>query len=339
MNDCLHEVQDVPITDLILDEALQPRCETDLSLIEDYAMLLMEGTDLPPLTVFRDGAKRLWLADGYHRLRAHRALDRTEVPCDVQAGERIDAIQYSVVANAKHGKPRSRGDLARSYEILKREGLVVPGDAVRVQALLQCSGAWAFKLTQADRDRAKRERDRAILDKREEGKSEREIARETGLLPQTVHNVLNRPPKNSTVENFGASLEGGPFTHCPEMAPDGEAIAAPSPGERQSLPAAALGEVAQQDQAAQPLPVPNGPSTAPEVPRFEDYVDPVALEAWYRVIKALQAVAALQPVPALIQSPCPQVFHAVEAALPAAAAWLQRFEQEFSHVKQLPEIA
>jgi len=339
MNDCLHEFQHVPITDLILDDALQPRCEIDLSLIEDYAMLLMEGTDLPPLTVFRDRAERLWLADGYHRLRAHRALDRTEVPCDVQAGERIDAIQYSVVANAKHGKPRSRGDLARSYEILKREGLVVPGDAARVRELLQCSGERAFTLSRADRDRAKRDRDRTILEKREAGKSEGEIARETGVPRPTVYRVLDQAVQNSETESWTTPADCGRAVHLPVTAVDGEAIAETRSGLRQASPDLTAGEDAQQDQAAQPLPVPNGPPVAPDSLRFEDYVDPVALEAWYRVIKALQAIAALEPVPALIQSPCPQVFHAVEAALPAAAAWLQRFEQEFPHVKQLPEIA
>lgn len=337
MNDCLHAVQDVPITDLILDDALQPRCEIDLSLIEDYAMLLMEGTELPPLTVFRDGAQRLWLADGYHRLRAHRALDRTEVPCDVQSGERIDAIQYSVVANAQHGKPRSRGDLARSYDILKREGLVVPGDAVRVQTLLQCSGRWAFKLTQADRDRAKRERDRAILEKHREGIGQRGIARETGIPVQTINSVLNRVSEKCAVQSSDTSPPG--TANDPSLPVS--IVAHPAPCEvfaPQVDPASteALPDV----QNSASAPVPADPATAADsLPRFEDYVDPVALEAWYRVIKALQAVAALQPVPALIQSPCPQVFHAVEAALPAAAAWLQRFEQEFPHVKQLPEIA
>jgi DNA-binding NarL/FixJ family response regulator len=339
MSDSLLEVQYIPVADLTLDDALQPRCEIDVSLIEDYAALLMEGTELPPLAVFRDAANRLWLADGFHRLRAHQTLDRTEVPCLVHSGERAEAIRHSVIANAAHGKPRSRGDLARSYDILKREGLVEPGDADRVQALLQCSGGWAYKLTQADRDRAKRERDRAILEKHGEGKSEREIARETGVLPQTVHNVLNRVPKKSSVEIFGTPLPGGLEAPVPEIAMDRAMHVEPSSEQGQALPDPALREDGHRNLAAPLPPATDCPKAAPTPPRYEDYVDPVALEAWYRVIKALQAFTALQPVPDLIQSPCPQVFYAVDAALPAARAWLHRFEQEFDHVKQLSEIA
>lgn len=337
MSDSIHEVQRLPVADLTLDDALQPRCEIDLSLIEDYAALLMEGTELPPLAVFRDAENRLWLADGFHRLRAHQTLDRTEVPCIVHSGERAEAIRHSVIANAAHGKPRSRGDLARSYDILKREGLVEPGDADRVQALLQCSGGWAYKLTQADRDRAKRERDRTIIEKHQQGMGQREISRATGVPVQTVNDVVNRVSGNSTVEFPDSPTRGT----ADELSPSVSATVHAAPGPA-SLPHTEMlgAQALPDDHHAVCAPAPTAPAPAADpLPRYEDYVDPVALEAWYRVIKALQAFTALQPVPDLIQSPCPQVFYAVDAALPAARAWLHRFEQEFDHVKQLSEIA
>jgi hypothetical protein len=329
MNDRPHEVQCIPVTDLTLDAALQPRCEIDLSLIEDYAMLLMEGNTLPPLSVFQDAENRLWLADGFHRLRAHQALDRTEVPCHVEIGERIDAIRYSVVANAKHGKPRSRGDLARSYEILKHEGLVEPGDAVRVQELLQCSSASAFRLTETDRQHARRVRERIIAEKRESGQTLREISQDTGVSLPTVSRVIARDSQNSHCEKWNKTTtpEGLQTTLGHDVAevlspvPVAPIDGTQTPGDRSRL------------QPDKPT------STVDSLPRFEDYVDPVALDAWYRVIKALQAFTDLQPVPDLIQTPCPQVFYAVDAALPAAWGWLQRFHQEFDHVKQLSETA
>ena len=199
MSVTLERPQTIPLTALTIEDDLQSRCEIDLGLIEHYAALLMEGVILPAVVVFQQGEQRL-LADGFHRLRAHQVLERATIACLVHPGTRLDAVRYSLAANATHGKPRSRGDMVRAYETAKRLGLIAPGDATRLRALLQCSSAWAFKLTEVDREIGRRERHRAILQKRAEGKGQRQIARETGIAVQTVNAVIHRLSENSTVE-------------------------------------------------------------------------------------------------------------------------------------------
>ncbi len=60
-----------------LDPDLQPREQIDLLTVEEYAQVIKTGDVLPPVVVFFDGATH-WLADGYHRWHAHKALDLTD---------------------------------------------------------------------------------------------------------------------------------------------------------------------------------------------------------------------------------------------------------------------
>ena len=141
MTDSTPTVQNIPIADITIEYELLTRCEFDLGLIQRYASQLLEGAQLPPVTVFVD-RDRTYLADGFHRLRAYHVLDRTHIPCRVYAGSRRDALCYAASANAAHGKPRSRADLAYNYDRAKRFGLVEPGDVVGVCKVLRCTIDW-----------------------------------------------------------------------------------------------------------------------------------------------------------------------------------------------------
>ena len=59
--------------------------EYDAMLIDVYKEALNEGVTLPPIAVFQVGDKR-FLADGQHRLRAHKELGRTEINADLFHG-------------------------------------------------------------------------------------------------------------------------------------------------------------------------------------------------------------------------------------------------------------
>lgn len=67
----------------------------------------------PPVTVFCDGSE-FWLADGFHRVEAVKALAWSEIAADVKQGTRRDAVLYSVGANATHGVPRTNADKRRA---------------------------------------------------------------------------------------------------------------------------------------------------------------------------------------------------------------------------------
>lgn len=93
------------------DPALQPRETMSSTVIKDYATLYAEGQTLAPIVVFQDGID-YWLADGFHRLEAARKAGLTELPAEVHAGTKRDALFYSCGAN-KHGKIRTNDDKRR----------------------------------------------------------------------------------------------------------------------------------------------------------------------------------------------------------------------------------
>ena len=58
-------------------------------------------------------------------------------------------------------------------------------------ALLQCSGRWAEKLTEAARSSARAQRDAEIIRLKDAGLSNREVGRETGYSKDTVRRVVD----------------------------------------------------------------------------------------------------------------------------------------------------
>ncbi len=161
---------------------------------------------LPPIVVFFDGTTH-WLADGYHRWHAHNAIDLTEIEADVRQGDKIAALRYSLAANAQHGKRREPGDLRKAYRIAVRNGLCEADDAEAVRGLLGCTERWARTLTQVAREEAKATRDEEIARLAAAGRSERQIAAETGVPNITVHDVIARKRKCSVSEQDGRTTE------------------------------------------------------------------------------------------------------------------------------------
>jgi hypothetical protein len=139
----------------------------------------------------------LWLADGFHRWHAHKALRVGDIEANIYDGSRRDALLYSLSANASHGLQRKQGDYKRAYEIACRNKLVDPADAEAVATLLRCTGRWGEILTHDTRNAAKAARDATIVAGKEAGKTVRQIAKETGASIGTVYGVQ----KANTSEN------------------------------------------------------------------------------------------------------------------------------------------
>ena len=187
---------------LTLDEDLQPREEIDTRVLEEYAHLLGDGVSFPPVVVFFDGATR-WLADGYHRWHAHKALGLAEIAMDMRLGSKKDALLHSLSANAEHGKQRGYGDFRKAYEIITRNELCEPWNADKVRELLKCSMSRAYELTEDARKKREHEKKRedqaAVKDGLSAGKTQRQIAEETGISKSTVDRLA---PKFRS-ENLG----------------------------------------------------------------------------------------------------------------------------------------
>lgn len=101
--------QTLRLDQIRIDGGTQPRVAIDEQAVAEYAELYSEGVDLPPVTVFFDGAT-YWLADGFHRYWANKRINCDYVFAYVHSGTQRDAILYSVGANAQHGLRRTSAD-------------------------------------------------------------------------------------------------------------------------------------------------------------------------------------------------------------------------------------
>lgn len=175
----------LPVLDIALDPDLQPRAQIDETVLTEYTHLLASGHTFPPITVFFDGAS-YWLADGYHRWHAHRALSLAQIEAEVRQGSKREAMLHSLAANAEHGKQRCSSDLRKAYAIAVANQLVRADDAQGLAKLLRCSERWGRELTREAREATQRERDAAIIEARDSGLSTRETGRKLGIDQSTV---------------------------------------------------------------------------------------------------------------------------------------------------------
>jgi hypothetical protein len=108
--------------DLIrIDGGTQPREKMDENWVNEIADSIMDGDAMPPVVVFHDGAD-YWLADGFHRVTAHRKLRRREIDADIRQGTNRDAILFSCGANSgQTALPRTNKDKRHAVLTLLRD--------------------------------------------------------------------------------------------------------------------------------------------------------------------------------------------------------------------------
>lgn len=100
------------------DTNVQSREALDGEVVAEYARLMAEGEQFPPVTVFNDGGKDYWLADGFHRVEAAAINGENGIKADVIMGDKRDAMLYSAGANKAHGLRRSNADKRRAVRML-----------------------------------------------------------------------------------------------------------------------------------------------------------------------------------------------------------------------------
>jgi ParB-like chromosome segregation protein Spo0J len=199
----------------------QIRAATDANLIAEYAAAMLEGVTFPPIVVFEDSNGDRFLADGHHRvdaaaLAALQDKSRSgEVLAEIRRGGIDDAIRYALQANRAHGKRLSSEDWKRSYGILVSRGMIRSARAEdvvdEVRALLGCGRSLAFEFTKELRRTMVAKRNRVVLQRHEEGKTQQQIADELGIGRKTVDDVLSEFGGKSA-RGFSAKRKAPPKT-------------------------------------------------------------------------------------------------------------------------------
>ncbi len=118
----MSKTRDIELSDIRTDGGTQPRCGIDGAYVTQLAERLDAGDTLPAADVFHDG-QSYWLADGFHRLSAHKQAGIMRLNCNVHQGTQQDAQWFSFGANKGHdnaGLRRTNEDKQRAVEAALR---------------------------------------------------------------------------------------------------------------------------------------------------------------------------------------------------------------------------
>lgn len=111
--------EDVLVADLVLDDRYQMRAE--LPAVDEFAEAAGSAVwPFPPIAVFRIRGK-LYVVDGFTRVRAALSKGREAIPAVVHKGTKAEALKFSLSANSHHGYRRTNADKRKAVLIAKAE--------------------------------------------------------------------------------------------------------------------------------------------------------------------------------------------------------------------------
>lgn len=112
----LNEPKKIKIANIVLISEVQSRMAMDARAIEDYTEALENGDEFPPVHVF-DTPTGFVLADGWHRLEAHKRVGREWIRAIAPKGTVADAAWYAAQSNRDHGVRRTSNDKRRAIKL------------------------------------------------------------------------------------------------------------------------------------------------------------------------------------------------------------------------------
>lgn len=102
---------------ICIDGGTQSREQINQDCVAEYADLVKEGVELPPVRVYYDGTD-YYLADGFHRYFAHVHAGKASIAADVINGTLRDAILNSLGANSSHGLRPNNADKRKAIQTM-----------------------------------------------------------------------------------------------------------------------------------------------------------------------------------------------------------------------------
>ena len=171
----------IALDDVVLRDDLDPRLgDRDDDLIAQYADIF---DALPPIEINQHNE----LIDGWHRVRAAKHANRTEIAyVVVETEDDEDLADKMWESNLKHGVQYTRDQRQTHGLKLHERGLKAKDVAQRVGV----SASSVYSWTKEVREQKKQERDAEITRLRAEGMTTREIADEVDVDHTTVAAVL-----------------------------------------------------------------------------------------------------------------------------------------------------
>ena len=189
--------QMIALDDDVLRDDLDPRLsDRDDDLIEQYADIF---DALPPIEINQHNE----VIDGWHRVRAAEQAKRTEIAYVVETDGDDDLADRMWESNLRHGVQYTRDQRQTHGLKLHGRGLVAKEIADRVGV----SAATVRRWTEDQRERDRQLRNEAVLELAEKGKTQAEIAEETGVPQRTVSDILSENVQmRKTAKDLGDEL-------------------------------------------------------------------------------------------------------------------------------------
>ena len=110
----------IKLSAIEMDTSIQCRASIITETVTDYAERLTEGDSFPPVILFGD-SKRCWIGDGWHRIMAAKQIGSLDIDADLEPGDRVQALQHALGANAVNGLHRTNADKRRCVTIALAE--------------------------------------------------------------------------------------------------------------------------------------------------------------------------------------------------------------------------
>lgn len=111
---------------IAFDAGTQIREAISEQVVTDYAERMADGAEFPPVVLFADGCCRTdgsviyYLADGFHRVQASVRNQFVDIPAEVRAGTKDDALWFALGANKANGHRMTEQDKQHAVAIALR---------------------------------------------------------------------------------------------------------------------------------------------------------------------------------------------------------------------------
>lgn len=110
------DIRLISISAIRRDGGAQHRIAPDVKIIDEYAQLMRDGVEFPPISVRQDGMD-YWPSDGFQRIQAANLAGLSEIRAEIRPGTREDAQWDSYAANATHGMRRTATETEKVIEL------------------------------------------------------------------------------------------------------------------------------------------------------------------------------------------------------------------------------
>jgi len=139
-------IQELFVSHIQVDAATQFRVRIDEATVKEYAGLMKDGVEFPPVEVVVDEDGTHWLAHGFHRLAAAKLSEREMMTVSARPGTQRDAVLLALSANHDNGLTRTNDDKRKAVVFCLRDPEIRAKNQRAIAALCGVTQAMVSKV-------------------------------------------------------------------------------------------------------------------------------------------------------------------------------------------------